>query len=91
MEHYIYHKAYIPKTRVERISYTVDFFPKQFNMPQMSSTDATIHAAPDLIYALNNPAPSIPLVKPVNSQKKALRFLAEIFKKSNFPQQYLQG
>ena len=26
MEHYRFHKAYIPKTRAERISDTVDFF-----------------------------------------------------------------
>ena len=47
MEHYICHKAYIPKTRSESISYTVDYFPKKINMPNMSSKDATLHAAQD--------------------------------------------
>ena len=94
MEHYILNKSYIPKTRVEIISDRVEFFPKQFNMTQMSSTDATIHSAQDLIYSLHNPAPEIPLLKPGNSHKEALINLVEIFKKSTPPPpppQYLQG
>ena len=57
MEQYRCNKAYTPKTRAEIISDIVEFFPKQFNMPQISSTDAKIHAAQDLIYALHNPEP----------------------------------
>ena len=63
MEHYMFHKEYIPKTRAERISDTVEFFLKTFNMPQMSCMDATYHAAQYLICTLQNPAPIIPLVK----------------------------
>ena len=48
------------------------FFPKTFNMPQMSSMDATYHAAQYLLYALHNPAPAIPLVKLGNGHKEAL-------------------
>ena len=44
MEHYICHKTYILKTRVERISGTIEFSPKQFKIPQMYFTDATTHA-----------------------------------------------
>ena len=76
MEHYIQHKAYTPKTRAEIISDTVEPPPKQSNMPQMSSTDATIHYAQDLIYALQNLAPEIPIVKLVNAHKEAFRYLA---------------
>ena len=57
MEYYRLHKAYNPKTRSERISDTVEFSPKQFNMPNMSSIDATFHTAHDLIYALQDPSP----------------------------------
>ena len=39
----------------------------------MSSTDATFHTAQNIMYALHNPAPEIPLVKLVNGHKKALR------------------
>ena len=56
----------------------MEFPSKQFNM---SSKDATFHAAHDLIYALHNPAPAIPLVKLVNGQKEELTALAEIFRK----------
>ena len=47
----------------------VEFSLKQFNMPNMSTIDATFHAAQDLIYALKNPEPSILLVKLLNGQK----------------------
>ena len=79
MKHYRCHKAYILKIIMEIISDTVDFFPKQFNMPENSSTDATIHAAQDLIYALHNSAPPIPLVKLVNAHKYELKSLAKIY------------
>ena len=69
-----------------RISDTVGFPPKQFNMPQISSTDATFHAAQDFIYALHNPAPASPLLKLGNGQTEALRDLAEIFIKSKTPE-----
>ena len=54
-------------------------------MPQMSSADATIHAAQGLIYGIQNPAPAIPLVKLVNSYKESLRSLSEIFRKATPP------
>ena len=85
MEYYRCHKEYIPKTRAERISDTVEFPPKNIYMPQMSSTDATYHAAQYLIFALHNPAPSIPLVKLENIHKEILKKLAEIFRKANPP------
>ena len=59
-------------------------------MPNISSTDATIHTAQDLIYTLHNPAIEIPLGKIGNSHKEALISLAEKFRKAT-PQQYLQG
>ena len=69
MEHYRCHNAYIPKKIAERISDTVEFPPKNFNMPHMSSMDATFHAAQDLIYTLHNPEPERPLVKIGNGHK----------------------
>ena len=79
MEHHRCHKAYIPKTRSEEISDTVEFFPQKSNMPKIPSTDATIHVAQYLIYMLNNPEPAIPLVKLENSNKESFRSLSEIF------------
>ena len=54
-------------------------------MPKLFSTDATIHAAQNLIYAQQNPAPEIPLVKLGNPHKEALRSLVEIFTTSTPP------
>ena len=56
-------------------------------MPQMSSTYATIHATHDLIYALQNPEPSSPLVKLVNIPKGKLITLEKIFRKAT-PKHY---
>ena len=42
MEQYRYHKAYTPNKRSESISDTVEFSPKTFRMPQMSSIYAYI-------------------------------------------------
>ena len=81
MKHYVFQRAYIPKTRAEKISDTVEFPPKQFNMPNMSSKDATFNTVQDLIYALQNPAPARPLVKPKDGHKEELRTLEEIFRK----------
>ena len=50
-------------------------------MPKMSSTDATIHSALELIHALHNLEPGIPLVTLVNLHKESLKYLAEIFAK----------
>ena len=69
MEHYRCHKAYTHKKKAERIADTVEFPPKKFNMPQMSSMDANFHTTQDLIYALQNPALEIPLVKLGNGHK----------------------
>ena len=85
MEHYRCHKAYITKTRAERISDTVYIFTKIFHMPHMSSMDATYHATQNLIYALNNPAPASPLVKLGHVHKEALKTLSHIFRKANPP------
>ena len=52
----------------------------------MSATYATIHATQDLIHALQNPAPVIPLVTLVNSHKEALISLAKIFGKVLAPE-----
>ena len=54
-------------------------------MPNMSSTDATIHASQYLICALQNPAPANPILKIGNAHREALRYLAEILTKSTPP------
>ena len=85
MEHYRCHNAYIPKTISERISDTVDPPPTKSNMPKMSSTDATIHAAHDLIHSLQNSESESPPVTLENTHKESLRSLSGIFVKATSP------
>ena len=54
-------------------------------MPQMSSTDATYHAAHDIIYALHNTEPEIPLVKLGHGNKEEMNTLADISIKETPP------
>ena len=67
---------------MEIIPDKVQFPHKQSNMPKMSSTYAIIHAAQDLIYAIQNPSPAILLGKLGNLHKEALISLAEISRKA---------
>ena len=57
----------------------------------MSSIDAKIHAAQDLIYSIQNPAPEISPEKLGNGQKEALRTLEEISRKSTPPRNTSEG
>ena len=54
-------------------------------MPKISSKDATIHAAQDLIHALYNTAPTSTQLTLRNAQKESLRSLAEILGKVTYP------
>ena len=85
MEHYRFQKSYILKTRVERISDTVEFFSKTFHMPHLSSMDATYHSAQDIIYVLQILSPASPLVKLGRGHKESLKILANISRKANPP------
>ena len=91
MEHYMCHKSYIPKTRAERISDTVEFSPKTFHIPQMFSMDATYNTAQDIIYALHNPEPASPLVELWHVHKEVFKTLTDIYSEKQTPQQYLRG
>ena len=64
------------------ISDIVEFFPQNYIVPKMSSTDSTINTVQDLIHELQNPAPVIPLVILGNYHTAALRALSKIFYKS---------
>ena len=55
--------TYIPETRVERITKTVQFFPHNVAMPFMSSADAATDAASHLFDALAHPAPAAPFAR----------------------------
>ena len=51
----------------------------------MSSVYETYHSTPDLIHALQNPAPASSLLNLGNGHKESLKTLADIFRKVNPP------
>jgi hypothetical protein len=73
MEHYRAHMVYCSTTGHERISDTVDFFPKHCKVPGLSSTDAATRAALDLTHALRNPAPTTPFKHPGTDRMQAIK------------------
>ena len=78
-QHYRCYRCYIPKTRAERISRSVEFFPHSTPMPATSSADAATDAARELTAALLNPAPASPFPSLGTEQMAAIKQLAAIF------------
>jgi hypothetical protein len=83
MHHYRCQNVYILATASKRIVDTLKFFPRNFQMPQLSSTDRFIMAANDMSNALKNPHPVVPFSHIGDDTITALTMLAEIFK-NNF-------
>jgi hypothetical protein len=63
----------------ERIVDTLDFFPHNFLMQQLSSTYILIMATNDMSNALKNPHPEVPFAKIGDYTIEALTKLAGIF------------
>jgi hypothetical protein len=60
MHHYPCQNVYISATASEHIVDTLEFFPHNYQMPQLSSTDRLIMTAKDTTDALQNPHPEVP-------------------------------
>jgi hypothetical protein len=60
MHHYRCQNVYISATDSERIVDALEFFPHNYQMPQLSSTDRLIMAENDMTKALQNPHPKVP-------------------------------
>jgi hypothetical protein len=80
MHHYRCQNVYISATASERIVDTLEFFPHNYQMPRLSSTDRLIMAANDMTDALQNPHPDVPFTHVGDDSISALTALAEIFK-----------
>jgi hypothetical protein len=80
MHHYRCQNFYISATASERIVDTLEFFPHNYQMPQLSSTDRLIMAANDMSNALQHPHPEVPFTHIGYDTISALTALAEIFK-----------
>jgi hypothetical protein len=80
MHHYRCQNVYISFTANERIVDTLDFFPHNFQMPQLSSTDRLLVTAKDMPDALQNPHPEVPFTQIGDDTMSALAELAAISK-----------
>jgi hypothetical protein len=63
MHHYRCQNVYISSTASERIVDTLELFPHDYQMPQLSSTDRLLMAAKDMTDALQNPHPKVPFAR----------------------------
>jgi hypothetical protein len=59
---------------------TLDFFPRNYQMPQLSSTDRLLMAAKDIMDAFQNPHPEVPFASVGDDTVQALTDLSAIFK-----------
>jgi hypothetical protein len=80
MHHYRCQNVYISTTASERIVDTLEFFPHNSPMPQLSSTEGLIMSANDMTNALKNPYPTVPFAQVGDGTIAALTQLAETFK-----------
>jgi hypothetical protein len=80
MHHYQCQNVYISSTSSECIVDTLKFFPHNYHMAQLSSTNRLIMAAKDMMNALRNPHPEVPFARVGDDTISALAELAAIFK-----------
>jgi predicted RNase H-like nuclease len=80
MHHYRCQNVYISATANDHIVDTLEFFPHNYQMPKLSSTDRLLIAENDMTDALQNPHPEIPFARVGDDTISALADLAVIFK-----------
>jgi hypothetical protein len=80
MHHHRCQNVYISTTASERIVDTLELFPHNYQMPQLSSTGILLMAAKDMTDALQNPHPEVPFASVGDKTIAALTDLAVIFK-----------
>jgi hypothetical protein len=80
MHHYQCQNLYIVTTASERIVDTLEFFPHNYQMPQLSSTDRLLMASKDMTDAFQNTHPDVPFAIVGDDTVAALADLAAIFK-----------
>jgi hypothetical protein len=80
MHHYRCQNVYILATASERIVDTLEFFPHNYQMPQLSSTSLLLMASKHMTDALQNPHLEVPFASAKDDTIVALTDLAAIFK-----------
>jgi hypothetical protein len=73
--------VYISSMASDRIVHTLEFFPHNSPIPQLSSTDILIMAVNDINNTLKNPHPEVPFTRVGDDTITALTQLAENFNK----------
>jgi hypothetical protein len=80
MYHYRCQNVYISATASNRIVDTLECFPHNYQMPQLSSTDRLLMGARDMTDAFQNPHPDVPFTSVGDDNISSLTDLAAIFK-----------
>jgi hypothetical protein len=80
MHHYRCQNVYILTRASERIVDTLELFPHNYQMPQLSSTDRLLMAAKYMMDALQNPHPEVPFASVGDDTISDITDLAAIFK-----------
>jgi hypothetical protein len=80
MHHYRCQNVYISTTASDRIVDTLEFFPHNYQIPQLSSANRLLMAAKDMTDAFRNPHPDVPFASVGDDTIQALTDLATIFK-----------
>jgi hypothetical protein len=80
MHDYRCQNIYISTTASECIVDSLEFFPNNYQMPQLSSTDRLLMASKEMTDALQNPHPEVPFASVGDDTIAALTDLAAIFK-----------
>jgi hypothetical protein len=80
MHHYRCQNVYISTTASERIVDTIELFPHNYQMPQLSSTDLLLMTSKEMTDALQNQHPEVLFDIVGDDTVKALTDLATIFK-----------
>jgi hypothetical protein len=80
MHHYRCQNVYISSTTSERVVDTLKFFPHNYQMPQLFSTERLIMATKDKTNALQNTHLEVPFARVGDDTISALAELAAIFK-----------
>ena len=73
------HTVYVTKTRTEKTSRTVEFFPHHISMPTTLSVDNAVDIVRMLAEALSNPAPTSPFNTMGSAQMRNLHQLSYLF------------
>jgi hypothetical protein len=80
MHHYRCPNIYILTTASDRIVDTLELFPHNYQIPQLSSTDRLLLAAKYMTDAFQNPQPDVPFASVGDDTIAALADLAAVFK-----------